>query len=237
MKDPAFNFYSDNFLSGTMFFSDEQTGKYIRLLCAQHLTGHLKENHMIFICKSYDKEIWDKFQKDDDGFYFNERLEIEVNKRKLYSESRSNNKKGKMLKPKIISKSYDYHMGIGIGIGIGNISSSFSSPEFIKIWNELVEIPKWKKKPLSAIQKSLKQLEKFEESFAIGLIEKAIAGNYQGVCFSNTEIEYSNWKQNSNGKTFKNNGKMAGTYKAAEDLAAEVREKSKRFEERMQNTG
>ena len=111
MKDPAFLFYSDNFLSGTMFFTDDQVGKYIRLLCAQHLTGHLKENHMIFICKSFDKDIWDKFIKDEQGLYYNERLELEIIKRRNYSESRSNNKKGKIKKPKKTSKSYDDHMG------------------------------------------------------------------------------------------------------------------------------
>jgi len=113
MKDPAFLFYSDNFLSGTMFFTDEQTGKYIRLLCAQHLTGHLEEKHMIFICKGHDEDIWKKFTKDDDGKFYNERLEIEITKRKNYSESRSNNKKGKIKKTKKISKSYDKHMGNG----------------------------------------------------------------------------------------------------------------------------
>lgn len=111
MKDPAFLFYSDNFLSGTMFFTDEQTGKYIRLLCAQHLTGHLKENHMIFICKSFDKDIWDKFTKDTNGLYYNERLELEIIKRRNYSESRSNNKKGKIKESKKTPKSYENHMG------------------------------------------------------------------------------------------------------------------------------
>ena len=126
MKDPAFLFYSDNFLSGTMFFNDEQTGKYIRLLCAQHQTGHLEEKHMIFICKGYDEDIFKKFTKDEDGKYFNERLETEIVKRRNYSESRSNNKKGKVKsinKSKIISKSYDNHMGNGNG----NINIDFNS--------------------------------------------------------------------------------------------------------------
>jgi len=121
MKDPAFLFYSDNFLSGTMFFTDEQVGKYIRLLCAQHLTGHLKENHMIFLCKSHDSDIWSKFTKDNDGLFYNDRLETEILRRQKYSESRSNNKKGKgkiiKNKSKIISKSYDSHMGNGNGNG------------------------------------------------------------------------------------------------------------------------
>jgi len=35
-KDPAFLFYSNDFDQGTKFFTDDQTGKYIRLLIAQH---------------------------------------------------------------------------------------------------------------------------------------------------------------------------------------------------------
>lgn len=205
MKDPAFLFYSDNFLSGTMFFSDEQVGKYIRLLCAQHLTGHLKENHMIFICKSYDQDIFEKFSKDENGLYFNERLEEEVLRRRKYSESRSENKKGKIKEPKKlknISRSYDSHMGTETETEIESIISSFSS-DFQKNWKELISLPKWKKKPETAIKKALDQLLKYEEEFSIKLMEKAISGNYQGVIFSNTETDYSNWKQTQNGKTFK----------------------------------
>ena len=46
MKDPAFLFYSSDFLSGTMLMSDEEVGQYIRLLCLQHQKGHLKEKDM-----------------------------------------------------------------------------------------------------------------------------------------------------------------------------------------------
>lgn len=138
MKDPAFLFYSDNFLSGTMFFSDEQTGKYIRLLCAQHLTGHLDEKDMILICKSHDDRIWSKFIKDGDGKYYNERLELEINRRKAYIESRSKNKKGKTktdkLKRKIIRKSYENHMGNGNGIGNGNRNKDIKRIAFESFW-------------------------------------------------------------------------------------------------------
>lgn len=116
-KDPAFLFYTQDFQTGTQFFTDEQVGKYIRLLSAQHQHGRLTEKHMLFICKTYDKDIWKKFVKDADGNYYNERLEMEVNKRKTYSESRRNNRikavsKGKTPKksPKNISKTYVEHM-------------------------------------------------------------------------------------------------------------------------------
>lgn len=105
-KDPAFLFYPGDFTTGTQFFTDEQVGKYIRLLMAQHQLGHLEEKHMIMICKSYDNDVFSKFVKDDKGLFYNQRLEEEIVKRKKYTESRGNNKRGK----KIISKSYDYHM-------------------------------------------------------------------------------------------------------------------------------
>jgi uncharacterized protein YdaU (DUF1376 family) len=105
-KDPAFLFYPGDFSTGTQFFTDEQVGKYIRLLMAQHQLGHLKETHMIMICKSYDNDIFSKFVKDSDGCYFNQRLEDEIVKRKNYSLSRGKNRSSK----KIISNSYDNHM-------------------------------------------------------------------------------------------------------------------------------
>lgn len=106
-KDPAFLFYTGDFTTGTQFMSDEQVGKYLRLLMAQHQHGRLSEKQVIFICKNYDKEVMLKFEKDESGFFFNRRLEKEISKRKAFSESRSNNKLGKK---KNTSKSYDFHM-------------------------------------------------------------------------------------------------------------------------------
>ena len=101
MKDPAFLFYSSDFLTGTMLMTDEQVGKYIRLLCLQHQKGHLLKEHMINICKSYDKDIFDKFRIDENGLYYNERLRIEIEKRSKYCESRRANR---------ISANKDNHM-------------------------------------------------------------------------------------------------------------------------------
>ena len=110
-KDPAFLFYTGDFTTGTQFFSDEQVGKYLRLLMAQHQHGHLKENQIKMICKTHDEDILQKFKKDENGLYFNERLEIEIEKRKAYSKSRSNNKSGKYKNDmNNTSKSYDEHM-------------------------------------------------------------------------------------------------------------------------------
>ena len=119
MKDPAFLFYSSDFLSGTMLMTDEQIGQYIKLLCLQHQKGYLKEKDMLNICKTYDEDIFSKFKKDEKGNYFNERLDEEVNRRKKYSESRRNNRKKKEEEKneityeedmKNICNSYEKHM-------------------------------------------------------------------------------------------------------------------------------
>jgi len=121
-KDPAFLFYTNDFVAGTQLFTDEQLGKYVRLLCLQHLQGHFTRDDMMLICKSHDDRIFKKFVQDSDGLWYNERLQNEIEKRQNYSKSRGENRKGgadKSLKPKtkkhkkIISKSYEDHMGNG----------------------------------------------------------------------------------------------------------------------------
>lgn len=110
MKDPAFLFYSSDFLTGTMTMSNEQVGKYIRLLCLQHQKGVLSELDMNFICGTYDKQIFDKFEKTDEGYY-NKRLKFEAEKRANFCKSRSENRDGKgKTKQKKIRKSYVKHM-------------------------------------------------------------------------------------------------------------------------------
>jgi len=108
MKDPAFLFYSSDFLTGTMLLNMEQKGKYIILLCLQHSKGRLSEKDMLHICGSYDADVFGKFVKDEEGFFFNERLSIEMQKRKAYSESRRNNRIKKDMTN--ISDTYVPHM-------------------------------------------------------------------------------------------------------------------------------
>ena len=90
-KDPAVLFYTSDFLTGTMTMTNEEVGKYIRLLCLQHQKGRLTEQDMLFICNTYVENVYSKFKKNGDGLYYNERLEQETIKRKAYSESRRKN--------------------------------------------------------------------------------------------------------------------------------------------------
>lgn len=115
-KDPAFLFYPADFQIGTEDMTDEQVGKYIRLMCRQKLKGHIDEKHMLKICETYDKDIFDKFEKDENGLYFNKRLELEIIKRSKYSESRAKNRGGRDTTEKEkkdmsnICNSYEKHM-------------------------------------------------------------------------------------------------------------------------------
>ena len=93
-KDPAFLFYPNDYIGGTMGMTFEEKGAYIELLMLQFNRGHMTK-HMIgqTVGQIWDN-ISDKFSVDSNGLYFNERLESEQNKRKSYSESRRNNKNG-----------------------------------------------------------------------------------------------------------------------------------------------
>jgi len=106
-KDPAVLFYTSDFLSGTFTMTDEQVGKYMRLLCLQHQKGKLTEKDMLSICKAYDVDIWDKF-KIEDGVFLNERMYNETIRRQKFSESRRNN--AKSTKNDSTSKAYAQHM-------------------------------------------------------------------------------------------------------------------------------
>jgi hypothetical protein len=110
MKDPAFLFYSGDFIAGVSEMTMEERGQYITLLCFQHGKGHLSMEFINRVVPNLSQYVLSKFVKDNQGLFYNERLDYEAQKRKKYSESRSNNRKGKTKDTTIISKSYDIHM-------------------------------------------------------------------------------------------------------------------------------
>ena len=71
----------------------------------------------------------------------------------------------------------------------------FDDAEFRKKFFILACSPKWQKKTLAALQMNLNKLSQYELEFASELIDKSIAGGWQGVVFSNTPEEYTKWKQ------------------------------------------
>lgn len=94
-KDPAFLFYPNDYIGGTMGMTFEEKGAYMELLMMQFNRGHMT-SHMI---GQTIGQLWDtiqvKFKQDDQGLWFNERLEVEQGKRRKYTESRRNNTSGR----------------------------------------------------------------------------------------------------------------------------------------------
>ena len=109
-KDPAVLLYTSDFLTGTMFMTDEEVGQYIRLLCAQHQRGRLTEKEILSIIKSYDSQVMEKIVKDKTGKYYNKRMETEIYKRENYCNSRSHkglSGRKKKNHTKIVRESYE----------------------------------------------------------------------------------------------------------------------------------
>ena len=94
-KDPAFLFYPNDYIGGTMGMTFEEKGAYMELLMLQFNRGHMTL-HMIgqTVGQTWVK-IQDKFIKDADGLWYNERLDLEKERRKTFTESRRNNVLGK----------------------------------------------------------------------------------------------------------------------------------------------
>ncbi|NBP71152.1 MAG: DUF1376 domain-containing protein, partial [Cytophagia bacterium] len=101
-KDPAFLFYSSDFLTGTMFMTNEQVGLYLRMLCAQHQHGgRIDTNVLRTQCESITNGmlVYSKFKHDEHGSY-NERLQIEMDKRKAKSVKAAESVKSRWNKAK-----------------------------------------------------------------------------------------------------------------------------------------
>ena len=70
----------------------------------------------------------------------------------------------------------------------------FSSDKFRETWEMLCEEKEWKKKTRNALQMALKRLAKYDEQFAIELMEKTIEKGWKGVVFDDTDAKYQEWK-------------------------------------------
>lgn len=198
MKNPAVLLYTSDFITGTLFMSNEEVGAYIRLLCMQHQKGHLSKEEIKQICK--DNNVFNSvivhFKKDEKGFYYNERMELEKEKRTKYSESRANNRKKKEEKPKKdmkkICKTYEKHMeNENENINNNNINNNiyFNNIELNNVFIEWLKYKKERKETYketglkSLITQIKNQIDIYGEKQMIDLITECMANNYKGIIF------------------------------------------------------
>jgi len=93
-KDPAFLFYPNDWLGGTLGMTFEEKGAYMELLMMQFNRGHMTSHMVGQVVGQLWVKIQDKFTQDEKGLWYNERLEIEQKKRQTFTASRKNNLKG-----------------------------------------------------------------------------------------------------------------------------------------------
>lgn len=91
MKDPAFLFYSNDFLTGVADLTMEERGQYITLLCLQHQKGPLSEKTIWLSVGNVSVDVLNKFETNTNGFFINKRLQEEIDKRSIFIESRRKN--------------------------------------------------------------------------------------------------------------------------------------------------
>lgn len=89
-KDPAFLFYYDRFLAGTITMTDQEVGQYIRLMCIQANKGYLTKKD--FTTFSATADVINKFEIFEEGKFRNKVLEDVINQRKNFTESRRRNR-------------------------------------------------------------------------------------------------------------------------------------------------
>lgn len=116
-KDPAFLFYPADWLSGVMGMTFEQKGAYFELLIYQFNNGKFslaQAKQVLGICFSSVWEVVGKKFKNESGLLWNERLQLEIDKRKNFTNSRRINALGKKTnnkKTKAQAKHMHKHMG------------------------------------------------------------------------------------------------------------------------------
>lgn len=86
---PSVLFYGADYLVGVIGMTWEEQGRYMYLLMIQQQKGHFD---MLEVMPDVPEKVREKFVTDEDGLFYNERMEEEMRKRYKYSESRRNNR-------------------------------------------------------------------------------------------------------------------------------------------------
>lgn len=181
-KNPAFLFYSSDFLTGVRLMNYEEIGKYITLLCLQHQQGHLSEEDMLSICGNYIPRIYTKFQVDNEGKYFNNRLEIEGIKRAKFVDSRRENRSKKTY----VKHMENENVNIYINNYINNNKYSNNIKNTIISWLDykLEKNEQYQEKGFKSLLTQIKnKVDKYGENKVIEIINASMASNYKGIIF------------------------------------------------------
>lgn len=203
-KDPAFLFYPNDWIGGTMGMTFHEKGAYMEVLMMQFNRGHMT-SHMIgqVVGQTWDN-IKHKFVQDSENLWFNERLDLEIKKRKNFTKSRRNNISGKNQhnKDKIINGHMEGHMTYHMENENENINEDiivlnkngkkFISSDFSNLPDQYFEVIKRQIKTIKQMSINDFQIKDLWECFKV---EKLT-----GDKWFNTESEvysyFTNWIKN-----------------------------------------
>ena len=135
-KDPAFLFYPGDWLGGTLGMSFEEKGAYIDLLVLQFNRGHMTSHMIAQIVGQIWIKIENKFIQDENGLWYNARLDEEKFKRKAFVGTRYNNLEGKNQHTKNKEKKVGHvtsHME-DVNTIVFNNNKEQVIPTFEKVW-------------------------------------------------------------------------------------------------------
>ena len=199
-KDPAFLFYSQDFIVGVQTMTFEDRGKFITILAQMHQQGRINEKSIRFLVGNISDELKAKFLIDEKGLWFNRRLEEEIKKRKKFTESRRKNgqKGGRPKKENKKPNGYSKENLIEDEIDIENddekkenesreIKYPYDSDDFIGLWNTWKEYKRnehqfsYKSKASEqAALVNLNRLSNGNEKIATEIIKQSMANGWKG---------------------------------------------------------
>lgn len=240
-KDPAFLFYPNDYIGGTMGMTFEEKGAYMELLMLQFNRGHMTSRMVGQTVGQLWDKVQDKFIKDKDGLFFNERLDIEKTKRRKYTESRNNNTSGKNQYTEKHKKKDDFINGhmtshmedVNKDVNTNGIINNKEEKEILKNWeyekrNFLMDEP-WQMRFCTERKTTCIDLKKMMQEFitTIELKEdfkdaKELKRHFTNVFDKNKK---DNFKFTQNGTKITNgithSSKSAGAYELLERIKKE----------------
>ena len=184
-KDPAFLFYPNDYIGGTMGMSFEEKGCYMELLMMQFNQGKFTEaqaKQVLSICFTVAWPVLKLKFESDGTYYWNKRLADEIEKRKRFSESRRLNGLG-TKKTKASAKHMPKHMeDENRNEDIIKIEDEYiflKDKDFKKAWDEFKQMRVKMRKPLTdrAIKTILNKVDEFSKknnTLPVQLIDKSL---------------------------------------------------------------
>lgn len=90
-KDPAFLFYTSDFLTDCSDLTMEERGQLITLFCLQHQKGRLSEKIIHLSVGELSEDVKNKLSRDENNLYYSPKIEELIEQRKKFAESRRKN--------------------------------------------------------------------------------------------------------------------------------------------------